>query len=455
MNTAARVDIGSEAWRFVCVWLVSTLLLFTDVFGIGDAQRRISQDLFYDVTAVSLEAPFKPPIVTLLATDGDLANLQASWPLSHAIQAEVLAEVAAYEPSAIFIDILFLDIRDQSESDQLLEVLGEFGAPVFVASPQDGVAAPPPPSSLAFYAEAERKGVSIVDARYAQVDGTSVVMPGDAGHPLPAGVALRDVYCEVSECAEFGGRRAKPTELAWRGTPADCDRATADASERCAAITQSWILRLAKRFAAGVFPSFANEPLVNQGLLPFETITLSDVLLADDPGANLTNAIVFYGQSFRAASDVADTPVYGPVPGVMAHAAHFDDLVSRGDRKFVPERPFGLSSLLYEASLIGFLCLVMTATRLALQSSGGPLIKDSKGELSESRLHSLTAIAVGLAAFAVLASEVMLFRTTPEHWLVAFGVIALDSYVPWVRIRDEITTRLAALGRFFRNLRGA
>lgn len=445
-----HVDFAAEAWRFICVWVASTVVIFADVLGIGEAQRRISQDLFYDVAAVALEPSMRPPIVVILATDGDLANLQASWPLSHALQGEVLAEVAAYRPAALFVDILFLDIRDSAATDVLLTSLDDFGAPVLLASPWDGAAAPPPPDSLKFYVRAEEAGATMVDARYAQVDGTSVVLPGDGEGLLPAGLALRDIYCQQAGCARLESRRAMATEVAWRGTPAACAEGSAGAIDSCAEIPRSWPARLVSRLVAGLFPAMAPQPLVFQGLLPFETITLSDLLLADEPGARLEGAVVFYGQSFRAASDVVETPVYGPVSGVMAHAAHFDDLVSRGDRKFVPYRPFGLGSMLYEASLIGLLCLTMTGARLVLQTRARAVVTGSNGKLSEARLHLLTALAVGLAALLVLVSEAFLLRTTPEHWLMAFGVIALDSYVPWTRLQDRIKSAVDAVHRVVR-----
>lgn len=450
----ARVNFSSEAWRFTCVWIASTALIFIDVLGIGDAQRRISQDLFYDVAAIAIEAPLRPPIVTVLATDGDLANLQASWPLSHALQGEVLAEIAAYRPAALFVDILFLDVRDPAATNALLESLQALDTPVLLASPWDGTSAPPPPASLDFYARAKQLGASIVDARYLQLDGTTVALPGGDTQPLPAGLAVRDIYCEQADCAPLQKRRLKPTEIAWRGTPAGCAAGKESAMEACAQIPQSWPMRLFARLVGGLFPSLAPQPLVYQGLLPFETVTLSDLLLADDPGAELTDAVVFYGQSFRAASDVVQSPVYGAVVGVMAHAAHFDDLASRGDRKFIPERPFGVGSMVYEAGLIGLLCLAMTGARLLLQTRARAIVVKPDGTLSESRLHFLTAVAVGLTAFVVLICEAALLRTTPEHWLVAFGVMALDSYVPWTHLQDEIRARIHSVRRYFRGKDG-
>ena len=450
----ARVNFSSEAWRFICVWIASTALIFIDVFGIGDAQRRISQDLFYDVAAIVIEPQMRPPIVTVLATDGDLANLQASWPLSHALQGEVLSEIAAYRPAALFVDILFLDVRDPAATNALLESLKDFDTPVLLASPWDGASAPPPPDSLAFYARAKELGASVVDARYMQLDGTTVALPGGDTEPLPAGLAVRDIYCQQADCAPLEKRRSKPTEIAWRGTPAGCVTMEGNAREACEQIPRSWPMRLLTRFYSSLFPALAPQPLVYQGLLPFETITLSDLLLADDPGVQLTDAVVFYGQSFRAASDVVQSPVYGAVGGVMAHAAHFDDLASRGDRKFIPERPFGVGSMVYEACLIGLLCLAMTSARLVFQTRARAAVVRPDGTLSESRLHFLTAVAVGSTAFVVLICEAALLRTTPEHWLVAFGVIALDSYVPWTHLQNEIRARLNSVRRYLRGKYG-
>ncbi|MGB5722543.1 MAG: hypothetical protein WBM34_17760, partial [Woeseiaceae bacterium] len=115
---------------------------------------------------------------------------------------------------------------------------------------------------------------------------------------------------------------------------------------------------------------------------------------------------------------------------------------------------FGVGSMVYEACLIGLLCLAMTSARLVFQTRARAAVVRPDGTLSESRLHFLTAVAVGLTAFVVLICEAALLRTTPEHWLIAFGVMALDSYVPWTHLQNEIRARLNSVRRYLRGKYG-
>jgi CHASE2 domain-containing sensor protein len=109
---------AAEWWFFLFLWLVSFAVGLVDLFGVGRASNTISQEVFYEVASPSILDMPPPPITVVLANDADLEALTVTWPLDHAVQAEIISEILVRRPRALFIDFLFLDGRPAGRTGQ-------------------------------------------------------------------------------------------------------------------------------------------------------------------------------------------------------------------------------------------------------------------------------------------------------------------------------------------------
>nr|WP_276608518.1 CHASE2 domain-containing protein [Caulobacter sp. SLTY] len=404
----------------------------TDLFGVGDALRTISQDGFYYVTADRMPRRTMPPITVVLATDGDLRFLQTTWPLDHAILADVVDEISAHEPAALFMDTLFLDVRDPASTAALENAVARTAgrAPLVMASPDLPTSGWRAPESRDLYRRLTASGVVVANANFSEQQGETLVMQQSRRQPSVAAV-LRDLYCaKGADCARFESRRDAALELAWRGRPVTCD-----GSDDCRAIPSGEPWRFASMATGAVFPSLKSQPLSAQGLLPYQTITLETLLTDPEAGAALKGRTVLFGFSFRGITDAAASPTFGTVPGVYAHAALFDGLVVWGDRNFVSAFPFDLPKPAYELLMIAALTIVMFAVRLGLLARSGPA-------MDPGWLEWFSSLAVFLAGLVVALIEATVSRTTPEHWLIAPTIVSASGFIWLQGAKLYVDTRL-------------
>ena len=126
---------------------VALLLNAFDPFGLSSDTSRFSRDAFYQYVAPhypgtdgdQAAAAALPEPSVLLLTETDLIDRGETWPASYGLHAEVLEELLDYDPAAVFVDIAFLDVRDDPTWDDLVDVVcsyDAFGIPVYVASPR-------------------------------------------------------------------------------------------------------------------------------------------------------------------------------------------------------------------------------------------------------------------------------------------------------------------------------
>lgn len=84
----------------------------------------------------------RPPITLALVTDDDLKAYGATYPLPYGFHADRLDSIASRGPSAIFLDVAFLDERPDASIDEFVRTLCDIGLgasdrkpiPVFLAS---------------------------------------------------------------------------------------------------------------------------------------------------------------------------------------------------------------------------------------------------------------------------------------------------------------------------------
>lgn len=443
----------TELWFFLFLWLGSFTIGLVDLFGVGRASNAISQEVFYNVASPSILSAPPPPVTIVLANDADLEALAVTWPLDHSIQAEIISEILVRRPKALFIDFLFLDVRDPAESQALVDAVRELrgDVPVFIASPGLNATLSLTPQAQALFEQLIAAGARPTNAARAAIEDRITVMPIDGSIP-PTALALWDEYCSTgAKCAPLRDRRHS-TEVVWRAVPPVCDRQPAP--ELCDSVYRSWPTRLAAVMWRNTFPPDNDVPLARQGLLPYSTVSASGLLDGVHEADRIAGSVVFYGGSFRGSSDVVPSVVYGELPGVFVHAAYFDNLVTLGDRRFKPDLPAGTSETAYSLWLTGLLAAILCFVHYVDRRAKGLTFHDKKA--------LKIAVWVMIAASLLIAlMEAVVFRTTPEHWLIAPQLIVVSligsyagvvSYAGTIsgRVRDTfVLRRLARWSKWF------
>ena len=428
-----------EFLRFVLIVLASWIAILLDLFGAGDALRTTSQDSYYDIIAPSLpvidgKVP-SPRTSVVLAVDQDLTALGTNWPMTRAQHAETVEEIADARPAALLVDFVFLGTSP--DDDDLVATLGAAADrfPVFVAQPDGDGSIPLDGPTEALYARLVEAGVEMADVALVTDKGQTLATFGEtvvAGNKrTPAGLAMRDAWCLVNDCRTLNDR-AVPREIVWRA-PASCG--AKPPGDRCGITYRSVAARAAATAWRFIIPG-SGTSLAESGLLPFETYTVEDLREDEAVMDALDGALVYYGGSFRAAADHAPSPVYGSLPGVMAHAALAENYVVWGDRAYKRTLPFGLGKTAYELMLVVLLSGIVIVARMIVFRASLPDLP------SERKLIWWSSVASVAAGLLIAATEAVALHTSPEHWLVSPFVIASYGLVAWGDIQHDLITRL-------------
>lgn|GEM_PF-5752188 len=181
---------------------VALLIGALDLFGLSGDTSRFSRDAFYQYVAplypgtdrdLAASASLPEPSVLLL-TETDLIDRGETWPASYGLHAEVLEELLDYDPAAVFVDIAFLDVRDDQTWGELVEVVcsySAYGIPIYVASPRFIHAYRLAPGLAEVFQDVEVKRATRVHT-LARAGAVPVAVPGGAfgrdGLVYPLGV---------------------------------------------------------------------------------------------------------------------------------------------------------------------------------------------------------------------------------------------------------------------------
>ncbi|GAB5452562.1 MAG: hypothetical protein Hals2KO_28900 [Halioglobus sp.] len=423
-----------ELLRFGLIVISSWLAIWLDLFGAGDALRATSQDTFYSVISPSLpvsEEPARSPLTSIvLAIDQDLTT----WPMSRAEHAENIDEIADAQPLALLIDFVFLGASEQDADliNTLEAAAHQF--PVYAALPDGDGSILLADSTEQLYSRFAEAGVRLVDVTLGIDKGDTLATEGEIIREntvrTPAGLAMRDAWCQLEDCHPLADRTS-PREIVWR-SPAHC--ALPEKDKRCAEF-RSISARTAATLWQFIQPKSA-PPLAAQGLLPFTTHTVTELRTSEAITGALQGSLVYYGASFRAAADNASSPVYGGVPGVMAHAALAENYVVWGDRAYKRALPFGLNKTQYELLLVVALSAFVIGARILVFRSSACNHPSARALIF---WPSAAAFTTGLL-IAYFESQIL--HTSPEHWLISPFVIASYGLMAWVDIKHDLVTRV-------------
>lgn len=359
--------------------LVLALEQVEDKTGISSVLSRLSQDVFYRVVGSDKTADYfysrnaqdKVTAVVINDTD-DLPVLNATWPVSYAIHADVLQTIAEKKPMAIYVDILFADAREDSSVHFLSKVICEIvdsGIPVYLAS------ADPFAKGMGVREEL-RKCASIVSAK-TPVNMDDGVLRSydlslhDAGKVIPsAALALYAEYKQGDGQASFSADQFEESmQIFWGKQTAPLNRKwmTCNDPSMWASFFGSYD---DSRSSCPYTPTLAVRHLLGEGKVVDEDIRYT-----------LEGKLVIYGASITGAGDVVRTPAHYDLPGLYGHAMALDNLLTF-DAKYKREASFWLD-VFVQLALLGVYGL------LWLSNSGKARTEWSRSNFPRDKLTDL------------------------------------------------------------------
>lgn len=401
-----------EIARSILLIGLSVLLNLADPFGATSALRHASQNAYFSIMSPAYgQRPSSSPLV-LLAGDEDVANLQTTWPLPMSVHAEVLQELASSGARAILIDFVFWDERGAKEIESFRDAILDVAETtrILIPDPRDSGRQPSPLLEEVFYLPlSQAPGVEFVSIRSGTERNRTSSMPVAPRAPgmLPASAKMQSIYCDGSPATCSDGIEAQFIELIWPAPPFACQQANAPSS--CGSAPSSPLEVAGTLLLSSVFSGLgAGSDWPVDGLYPFETASVSQLLLSGLPPDRLQGRFVFYGGNFTGIADHVTAPYYGELPGVFAHAAAFDNQVILGSRSYRDELPLGLTETAYVILAITVLVIVLQTSRIA-RTLVFP------GRVRSLMVDGLTVYAAGIIVAAI---EAAYLRTSPEHWLL-------------------------------------
>jgi len=370
--------------------VVVTVIAWFDPFGVGDALDRVSERVAYRLlfgrlyqgaaypdqggtaSGAMAKCPAryrKPRVAAVVLRDQDLALLNKTWPVPLRFQAKVLAEIRHYKPSAVLVDFVFPDQRDEATSgarrfastvrnyERRCVEGGDCSAiPLYVARAvgqglrpiRDDLKAAVGPHLVDVPVEST-EGLIRSYWPYAKVDGlydrdrptAAFRIYDDLARQRPAGTAMPDI----------GERGSAPDPPAVPETPPIGDRFDADMdivwSNNVGLMNRKW-MRGCQTYDsfASLFLNYLIDDSAGEQSCPFtESVPVAALLgKRDDPdiACLLSDAVVVYGADLGVGSDVMSTAVHPTLAGLYVHAMALDNLFYFGDRYKRSDKRTGL-----------------------------------------------------------------------------------------------------------------
>jgi len=369
MTSAAQINRGRKqvtTAKFGVLFIVSLVqavfwwaLLQTDPFGMSTASDNASEQVFLRLYPVIYPGEWRDRIQVVILDNSQLpltADPDASreWPLKFEEHTNLIREIVALKPKAVFIDFLFDEQTDRN--------VGAF-ADLIAGLPPDG-----PPVVFAAYSGDKKRLIKPLQERpFEAASGGGSVLRGLVELIAPVNhYQLADGKGGASAAAvvynatvDTLNREAKPGDkpyekvdtaqasdmlVAWGNTVPPADAASTD----CAPITDASDSRwngLASAIGAGITNAVsANSNWDHLQPCSYHRRVHPKTLLLDDESSaerllereTITGSYVFIGAAIDGAGDTVVSPVHGKLSGVFLHAMALDNLLSFRGSYFNP-----------------------------------------------------------------------------------------------------------------------
>lgn len=271
-------------------------------------------------------------VSVVLVDEPSLAQSNVTWPPKYGYHANVLDAIAQYGPKAIFVDVLFVDRRNDPSIDRLVQTLCEIkasGIPVFLASDitEGSVGLRQElkgECAIPVAVEYEPDGIDHLAREYRLLHAG----PDGAGVESPALGMYR-----LLNRAEAPGSEEElldtPMSVVWGVRSAVDARQnllyTKEGEPACQPYLSAERAAVYGLLLPSALPACAFHPTVRA----YE-FRAPDAAQARELSGRLKGKVVFYGASLASTGDFLTSPLHGRLPGVYFHAMAYDNLLTYG-----------------------------------------------------------------------------------------------------------------------------
>lgn len=406
--------------------VIGAPLIILNPYRLADELDSGGRDLFMRIVAPSQSAP-APPISVVLLTDRSLGDLGASWPAPFEVHAAAIERICASGANAVLADFVFIDQRADPTLASLVETLQQA-----------------PPSCQIFLA-ADTRGRILNDLRAVaderdNVQLVSVARPEEGGAPglydLGAVAGLPAAASAIA--GEQLGSGPRTIDIWWRAPPVQWACTNRQPDPRCSQIATQPLARALRlaifQFSPASFSRVGDRELFEIDATPYPSVDLSDLLGAQ--AADLDNRLVFYGGDFAYSADRVHAPPYRDLPGVFAHAAATDNLLTLGDGVIAAAPPFQLTPRTHRLMQLFILCAGGLGVGFLWEAGRGLYRRarrpPPKSAMLRSGVHLVNryAFEIGLVATFVILGllEFFIMRVSPIYWTSALAAAALGQF---------------------------
>lgn len=340
-NSLTRKNLKKYAYYFLFIVLAHFLYSNIDVFGVNNATRNHSSDLYYKIISVKYPRHHQDNIAVVLLDGSSLTNLGSRWPASYDFHAAILDRIGRFNPRAIMVDLLFLD--DRSDTDDTLgdleDVLTNLEEGRDGLEPTRVFLATLTADSRASEVLAPLKKRTFSAAVYWRTDGPNSKSPlfyplatgaGRTGNDASAAYRLYRHLCSTGD-ELCGGQNAgkphfrNPMQIYWGAIPTD-HPFIPSAKQDCAPVAESIVGRWLQWFTSPN-AAFLQSCSYTPELSAFELLNGDDA----DVRRMIEGRVIFYGAGFPGQDEIS-SPVHGKQYGVFLHAMALDNLLTLGSR---------------------------------------------------------------------------------------------------------------------------
>lgn len=311
------------------------LLALLDPFGLTSSTENASAQWLNRIFASNYSSSGQQHVVVVLIDDAYLLRNNTYWPMPYSEQSKLFKRLLAYQPSALFIDLLYSHDHSRGDPRQGSQLL----ANVFARYQHQDI-----PLLLANTGQARGNDGHInVLPSFASVSTPTLVTWSGYGdrYPLAAEAPVGTLetpafqlyrhYCRKHACQQLPASavesaQAPPIAVQWGLDLAQQQAKIADTSHCTAPGTLQQLVQ-------AIFWKLGSSVRAN---CPY-TLTLSasdlEASSADDRALlkqMLRNKLILVGAHITSASDLVQSPLHGKIPGIYLHAMALDNLITQG-----------------------------------------------------------------------------------------------------------------------------
>ena len=350
-------------------YLFNIFVVFFDPFNLETSISQAVNTFFQRALAPRI-ANFDTESVVVVIDDAFLDERELSWPLSYGQYASIIRIISSFNPKAIFIDIAFLDERNDESLPLLLDAISKVSGtvPVFLVgiSPETGRAN----LSHSFSSLAnDGANISLVYPIEKIEHGSNAYKLREDS--LSAAQKMYEVYCFVQNlrgCEEKLMKQRGEMEVLWspshrfnceRSDDPGCMHRDSSSIERTAGLLLHGALG---RFAERHYPGWGELSGGQRLSLPLLKVSemyrsFGDLELFE----NVSNSYIFLGSGVSYATYMSWSPQSGYVVSAATHAMAFENLKAMGGGYKKTRLDSSILSMLFEVAIITFAHIMMIA----------------------------------------------------------------------------------------------